>query len=210
MNFNDKEPPTVATPHDDDLSDGSDSSIAFFQEKEVTESNNSYIKFQRCSYQCGICAKIVTDRRLGIHHDRKHSSVPFSSDIYELYEINERAECKLCKQRMDPQKILNHQRQKHPHICQNNAIESHFDVQNRNNVREIFSVGPHPYQLTFQDPYSSLARPPSLQSNNHEQAENINQHYVNVFISDAEYQRLAFDGRVYSNQSGQIFITDSM
>lgn len=216
MNLNDKEPPTVATPHDDDLSDGSDSSIgnAFFQENEIIESNNSYTKFKRCRYQCGMCAKIVTDRRLSIHHDRRHSSVPFSSDIYELYEINERSQCNLCKQQMDPQKIINHQRLKHPHIFQNNPIEprrqSHLDVQNNNDVREMFPIDPHPYQLTFQDPYSSLVGPSILQTNNYEQAGDMNQHYVNVFISNAEYQRLAFHGRVYSDQSGHIFITDAM
>lgn len=204
MDFNDKEPPTVSTPHDDNLSDGSDSSItdAFVQENEVIESNNSYTKFQRCRYQCGVCAKIVTDRRLKIHHERKHSSVPFSSEIYELYEINERAQCNLCKQQMDPQKIINHQRLKHPHIFQNNRRPSRFGAQNNNDVREMFPGSSHQYQLTFQVPYSPLVNPSLLQSNN--------QHYVNVFISKAEYQRLAFDGRVHSDQSGQIFITDSM
>lgn len=213
MNFNDKESPRIATPHDDDLSDGSDSSIvnAFFQENKVTESNNSYTKFQSRRYQCGICAKIVTDRRLGIHHDRKHSSVPFSSEFYELYEINERAQCNKCKEQMDPQKIIIHQRIKHPH--QNNAIDSHFpshfNVQN-NNVREMFPVSRHPYQLTFQDPYSSSGSSPTQQCNNDEQAGHMNQHYVNVFISEAEYRRLAIHGRVYNDESGQIFITDSV
>lgn len=211
MNFNDKELPTTANPHDEALSDGSDSSIdhIFFQENEVTESNNSYTKFQRCRYQCGICAKIVTDRRLGIHHDQKHSSVPFSSEFYELYEINERAQCNECKQQMDPQKIINHRRLEH----QNNATESHysshFNVQN-NNDQERFPVGRHPYQITLPNPYSSLGTPPITQSNNHEQARTMNEHYVNVFISEAEYQRLAFHGRVYSDRSGQIFVTDSM
>lgn len=204
MNFNDKEQATVAIPLDDDLSDGSDvSANGIFQENEVAELNDSFTKFQRSRYQCGICAKIVTDRRLGIHHDRKHPSVPYSPDIYELYEINERAKCNLCNQQMDPHNMLRHQRLKHPPYSQNN-------VQSNNDVQEMFPIAPHPYQMTFHDPYSPLVSPPLLQSDIPEQAENMNQHYVNVFVSNAEYQRLAFEGRVYSNENGQIFITDSM
>lgn len=189
----------------DDSSGKSDSSfdlatLARVLPQKKNAINKYFTNYQKCRYQCGACGKIVPEHSLNRHHNNKHSSIPFTIDMYELYELNERAKCHLCPRVMDMEEMYKHQKNVHPHIFkdvtgngaiqedQNNSIFGHY-------FGSQFNLLDQPYQ-----PYVDDSINYSIQSQ-------LN--YRQICVSDREFLRLNVQGRLYK-QNGNVFLEDSI
>lgn len=182
-----------------------DSSISQFDKdipSIVQQSNTTkYTMLQKCRFQCGICAKIVTEHRLNKHHTNKHSMVPFSMNMYELYEVSERAKCNFCERGMEVKKMMDHQLRCHPNVFQNDENSCQSDTSDR-----VMGEGQQciPYESDINANTASVwpCENPAFD-------DGANQCFRNVCISEREFQLLANQGRLYE-QNGILFLKDSL
>lgn len=176
---------------------------------------NMFTKLQICRYQCGACAKIITEKQLNKHHHKMHSTTPFTMEMYELYEVKDRIRCELCFRRMNETQMLTHRLQNHSDTIMStggNQVDSIGNTFQRQHNGLQQDCDPHQNGFVYNASGQSLMynnsssfRPlPSYPGT----VQRPEQRFLNVCISEIEFQRLANQGRLYI-QNGIFFLTDS-
>ena len=185
--------------------------------------------FKRIQYRryiCGVCGKEKAEQGINKHHAKNHSDVPFTMEIYELCEIDERIQCLICNTDK-----LEKDFDKHINECHSETIgqQSQFCSRSVYNAppNGVWLINPIPNQIDnhymtanwceSQAVYDKLPSNDAFQIIHHQQKTLCDScgtrlekptGFKNVCISDAEFHRFLSHNRIYHN-SGRLYLKDS-
>lgn len=174
-----------------------------------------FTRIQHRRYICGACGKEKLEQNLNKHHEKNHADVPFTIDMYELCEIDDRIQCLICNADKFEHDFEKHINDCHPEIFNENKSSnvvwqikptrsySHNDYLEINYQQtmygnhapenDVFEIIQHQKKNLCDDCAKELQTPIG---------------YRKVCISDSEFIRLLSHNRIY-HDNGQLYLKDS-
>lgn len=174
-----------------------------------------FTRIQYHRYICGACGKEKLEKNLTKHHAKNHSDVPFTIDMYELCEIDDRIQCLICNADKFENDFEKHINDCHPEICNENKplnvvwqIKPTRSYSHNDYMKINYQQTMDGNQVPENDVFEIIQQPKKNLCDDCSKELHTPTGYRNVCISDSEFNRLLSHNRIH-HDNGRLYLKDS-